>query len=81
MPAKAVVATRTDLKPSDALSILKNGPQNFKGRKLGILVTDGTDIKLYKALTQAVQAEEASFEVIAPTIGGVDASEAPILML
>jgi catalase len=32
-----------DLPPSDALSILKNGPNQFKGRKLGILLTDGTD--------------------------------------
>ena len=74
-PAKAAIATRTDLKPSDALSILKNGPQNFKGRKLGILVTDSVDIKLYNAFTKAVQAEGASFEAIAPTIGGVDASD------
>ena len=30
-----------DLPASDALSILKNGPGAFKGRKLGILVTPG----------------------------------------
>ncbi len=74
-PAKAAVATRTDLKPSDALSILKNSPQSFKGRKLGILITDGADIKLFNALTQAVASEGATYEVIAPTIGGVKASD------
>lgn len=73
-PAKAAVSTRTDLKPSDALSILKNGPQNFKGRKLGILVTDDADLKLFNALTQAVNKAGAAFEVIAPMIGGVQPS-------
>ena len=30
-------------KPSPALSILKNGPKSFAGRKVGALVTDGVD--------------------------------------
>jgi catalase len=33
----------TDLAPSPALSILRNGPKSFAGRKVGVLVTDGTD--------------------------------------
>ena len=32
--------------PSPKLSIVENGPQRFEGRKLGILVTDGTDAAL-----------------------------------
>ncbi|MEO8612291.1 MAG: catalase [Chloroflexota bacterium] len=77
MPAPAIarVAIRTDLKPSDALSILKNGPKSFKGRKLGILVTDETDIKLFNAFVKAVEDEGSSFEVIAPMIGGVQAND------
>ncbi len=74
-PAQAKVTPRTDLKPSDALSILKNGPQSFQGRKLGILVTDGVDKNLFNALTKAVKAEGATYEVVAPTIGGVEASD------
>jgi catalase len=74
-PAQAARPTRTDLQPSDALSILKNGPQSFKGRKLGILVTDGVDATLFNALTQAVKDAGATFEVIAPMIGGVQASD------
>ena len=35
---------------SDALSIVKNGPPGFKGRKLGILLTDGADAGLFDAL-------------------------------
>ena len=32
-----------DLKPSPKLSIVKNGPKSFAGRKVGALVTDGVD--------------------------------------
>jgi catalase len=32
-----------DLPPSDALSIQKNGPASFAGRKVGALVTNGSD--------------------------------------
>ena len=49
-PADAAVPTRQDLDPSPALSIVENGPERFEGRKLGILVTDGTDAGLLKAL-------------------------------
>ena len=49
-PADAALPTRQDLDASPALSIVENGPQRFEGRKLGILVTDGTDAALLKAL-------------------------------
>ena len=49
---RAGPADRTDLKPSPALSILANGPDSFKGRKLGVLVSDGVDA----GILQAVQA-------------------------
>ena len=74
-PAKAARATIMDLPPSDALSILKNGPDNFKGRKLGILLTDGADAKMFDALVKAVAKEGAVYEVIAPKIGGVTLSD------
>ena len=74
-PAQAAKPTRTDLQPSNALSMLKNAPKSFKGRKLGILVTDGADINLFNALVQAVKNEGATYEVIAPMIGGVQASD------
>ncbi len=47
-PAKAAQPVIADLKPSDALSILKRGPSSLAGRKLGILVTDGADAELFK---------------------------------
>jgi catalase len=65
----------TDLAPSPALSILKNPPASFKGRKLGILVSDGTDARVLDALTAAAEAEGAVVELIAPKIGGIVASD------
>jgi catalase len=73
--AKAARAPITDLPPSNALSIIKNGPQSFKGRKLGILVTDGADAALFAALVAACGKEGAQVEVIAPKIGGVTLSD------
>lgn len=74
-PADAAVETRQDLEPSPALSIALNGPERFEGRKLGILVTDGVDAALLKALTSAVTKEKAMVEIIAPKVGGVTASD------
>ncbi len=74
-PAKAARSTITDLPPSDALSIVKNGPGSFAGRKLGILVTDGADAALFTALVAAVKKEKAVHEVVAPKIGGVTLSD------
>jgi catalase len=74
-PADAALPTREDLKPSPALSIIKNGPKRFEGRKLGILVTDGTDAALLKALQAAVAKAGALTEIIAPAVGGVKASD------
>lgn len=74
-PADAAMPTRQDLDASPALSIVENGPKRFEGRKLGILITDGVDAKVLKALTGAVTAEKAVFELIAPKVGGVKASD------
>jgi catalase len=74
-PAQAARPTITDLPPSDALSIVKNGPPSFKGRKLGILLSDGADAALFKGLVKAIDKVEAVYEVIAPKIGGVTLSD------
>ena len=77
LPEAATPARKpiTNLPASDALSIVKNGPDSFKGRKLGILMTDGADAALFAALTDALAKEGAQFEVIAPRIGGVTLSD------
>jgi catalase len=74
-PADAAMPTRQDLESSAALSIIENGPERFEGRKLGILVTDGTDAALLKGLKTALTKAGATFEVIAPKVGGAKASD------
>ena len=69
----------TDLPPSDALSILKKGPKSFGGRKLGVLVTDGTDAAVLQALTAAATEVGAVVETIAPVVGGVTLSDGSVL--
>ena len=74
-PAPAALPTRQDLPASDALSILKNGPESFEGRKLGILISDGCDMDQLQALKAAVDREGATCEIIAPKICGAIASD------
>lgn len=73
--ADAAVKPRDDLPASDALSIIKNGPDSFKGRKVGVLVSDGCDGSLVAKLESAIKAEGASMEFVAPKVGGVTASD------
>jgi catalase len=73
-PAEAARTTK-DLKSSPALSIQLNGPKSFKGRKVGALLTDGVDIKLFQSLKSALDEEGALLEIVAPKVGGVEASD------
>ena len=73
--AEAAKATRTDLPVSDALSILKNSKNTFKGRKLGILISEGFDGALFKSVTDALADEGARYEVVAADIGGAACSK------
>lgn len=74
-PADAAMPTRQDLEASPALSIVEKGPQRFEGRKLGILVTNGTDAAILKALKAALDKAGATFEIVAPKVGGAKASD------
>ncbi|HTU09204.1 MAG TPA: catalase-related domain-containing protein, partial [Trebonia sp.] len=77
MPAATEPARppRADLPASPALSILERGPITFAGRKIGVLVTNGADAEGLAALRAAAAAEQANVEIIAPAVGGVDASD------
>ena len=74
-PAEPARAPLTDLKALRSLSILLNCPRKFTGRKVGVLVSDGVDSRLLEALRHELEEEGASFEVIAPKIGGVQMSD------
>jgi catalase len=75
-PARSPIS---DLPPSPSLSIVLNGPEQFTGRKIGVLVTDGTDAKLLQALRKAATAEGALTELVAPWIGGVTTSDGELV--
>jgi len=75
-PARPV---KTDLAPSPALSIQRNPPPSFAGRKVGALVTDGTDVTLLKALRKVLAEEGAKLELVAPTVGGICASDGSMI--
>ncbi|THD81779.1 MAG: catalase [Phenylobacterium sp.] len=72
LPAKsAAAASPIDMKASPALRILGKYPDSLMGRSVGILVTDGADGAVVKALRKAVEAEGATVKIVAPKVGGV----------
>jgi catalase len=71
-PARPV---KKNLPASNALSILKNGPKSFRGRKVGALVTDGIDAKVLAALQGELEKEGAVMKLVAPYVGGVNAAD------
>ena len=77
LPEATAAARRPiqDLAPSPALSIVKNGPDSLAGRKVGILVSDGADAEILEALLTAAEEEGVTVELIAPTVGGIQASD------
>jgi catalase len=77
--ADAAIPTRQDLDASVKLSIVENGPQRFEGRKLGILVSEGSDAAVLKALKASLKKEGATFEIIAPKVGGAHASDGNLI--
>lgn len=70
-PAVAARTPISDLPASRPLSIVANGPNSFKGRKVGILLSDGADPAVLSSLLKAIEGEGAVYEIVAPTIGGV----------
>ncbi|MBA8840868.1 catalase [Ochrobactrum sp. RH2CCR150] len=73
-PAETVVPVRHDLSASPALSIIQNSFHSFEGRKIGILVSKGTDMEFVEAIHGAAVKEGATVELIAPMVGGFESS-------
>ena len=74
-PAPAARPTLTDLPASAKLSIAANGPDSFAGRKLGIVIGDGSDAGILDALIKAVAAQGAVYDLIAATVAAVRLSD------
>ncbi|MGI4852704.1 MAG: catalase [Janthinobacterium lividum] len=73
------ISARTDLPTSPTLSILKKAAATLKGRKVGCLVADGTDLEVVKSLKAAARRMGADFAVIAPTVGGAEAADGTVI--
>ncbi|MET0651130.1 MAG: catalase [Hyphomicrobiaceae bacterium] len=72
LPAKSKAAVEPhDMDLSPALRIVGKYPDSLLGRSIGILVTDGADGKLVKAVRKAAEGEGATVKIVAPKVGGV----------
>ncbi|MGU3493979.1 catalase [Xanthobacteraceae bacterium A53D] len=67
--APAVKPVDMDISP--ALRIVGKYPETLSGRTVGILVSDGADGGLVKALRDSVEAEGGTVKIVAAKIGGV----------
>jgi len=65
----------SDMAPSPALSLIGKAKPTFKGRKIGILLTDGSDAKVLADVKKAAKAEGAQVEIVTPKIGGIVAAD------
>ncbi len=73
------VKARTDLKPSPALSILKNAKPGLKTKVIGCLVGEGTDAATIAELKTAAKKMGASVKIVAPKIGGVKGADGKMI--
>lgn len=73
------VAARDDLANSPALSILRNPPGTFRGRKVGALVGNGADASSLRALERAVKKAGASIKYISTHKEGVLDSDGGVI--
>jgi len=80
LPDKTPAATEPiDLEPSPAVRLIGKYPDSLKGRKVGVLVTDGADGAVVKAVQDAAKAAGAAVEIIAPKRGGAKLKDGSML--
>lgn len=73
--ANPAARARVDLDPSDALSIQKTMKPTLAGRKVGVLIADGTDAAALDSLLAALRKSAAAVMIVAPKIGGAKLSD------
>ncbi|EKY29908.1 catalase [Brevundimonas diminuta 470-4] len=80
LPDKTPAAAEPiDLEPSPAVRLIGKYPDSLKGRKVGVLVTDGTDGAVVTAVQDAAEAAGAAVEIIAPKRGGAKLKDGSML--
>ncbi len=70
-PAPAAMPTRTDLPPSPSLSLLAKAKPTLAGRRVGVLIGEGSDLGVVQSLAAAIKKEGGQIALIAPTVGMV----------
>ncbi|MGH6861537.1 MAG: catalase, partial [Phyllobacterium sp.] len=76
LPQKSPPAREpVDMPPSPALSIHANRAETLEGRKIGILIADGSDALSLKALQKAISDAGATTFLVAPKLGGAKLSD------
>ena len=60
-----------DMTPSPALSIVKQGDPPMKGRKVGLLFAEGSDLAAINAVVNGVEKAGGRVFLIAPKVGGI----------
>jgi catalase len=78
VPAAAPIPAKA-MEPSPMLSLLAKAVPTFEGRKVGCLVSDGSDGALIADLKAAVEGAGGKFQIVAPKIGGVVTATGDIL--
>ncbi len=68
-----------DMDPSPALSMLAKARPTLEGRKIGCLVSDGSDGDLVEALRSKAAAAGAKVQIVAPKAGGVVTAQGDLL--
>lgn len=68
-----------NLKPSVKLSILHSAAKTFKGRNVGVVLSDGCDSILFSDIETAAQKEGVSLTLISPHIQSVTLSDGRVL--
>jgi catalase len=68
-----------DMPPSPPLSILAKALPTLEGRKIGCLVTDGSDGALVAELRSMLDKVGAKLQIVAPAIGGVVTAQGDVL--
>ncbi len=78
-PAKTSLPARTDLAPSDALSIIKKMKPGLETKVIGCLVADGTNAGSVITLKDAAHKLGAHLKIVAPKVGGAQAADGTVI--
>ena len=68
-----------DLKASPALRIVGKYPETLKGRKVGVLVADGSDGAIVEAVKGVIEGDGGAVFIVAPKIGGAKLADGSLL--